>query len=90
MEKENSDINEIISHRNIIQDKSLSEKIEIKIQKKYNISIPSIILEIENTSNDQNSGLDLENLKTFFNHFGEVLNIVILEKKDIVLFKTFL
>ena len=35
MEKENSDINEIISHRNIIQDKSLSEKIEIKIQKKY-------------------------------------------------------
>ena len=89
MEKENSDINEIISHRNIIQDKSLSEKIEIKIQKKYNISIPSIILEIENTSNDQNSGLDLENLKTFFNHFGEVLNIVILEKKAIVLFKTF-
>ena len=33
MEKENSDINEIISHRNTIQDKSLSEKIEIKIQK---------------------------------------------------------
>ena len=89
MEKENSDINEIISHQNIIQDKSLSEKIEIKIQKKYNICIPSIILEIENTPNEQTSGLDLENLKNFFTHFGEVLNIVILEKKAIVLFKTF-
>ena len=88
MEKENSDINEIISNQNTIQDKSLSDKIEIKIQKKYNISIPSIILEIENTSNEQTS-LDLENLKNFFNHFGEVLNIVIHEKKAIVLFKTF-
>ena len=89
MEKENTDINEIISHQNTIQDKSLSEKIEIKIQKKYGISIPSIILEIENTSNEQSLGLDLENLKNFFTHFGEVLNIVILEKKAIVLFKTF-
>ena len=45
MEKENIDINEIISHQNIIQDKALSEKIELKLQKEYNISIPSIILE---------------------------------------------
>ena len=90
MEKENSDINEIILHQNTIQDKSLSEKIEIKIQKKYRISIPSIILEIVNTSSEQPSELELENLKNFFNNnFGEVLNIVILEKRAIVLFKTF-
>ena len=63
MEKENSDINEIILHQNTIQDKSLSEKIEIKIQKKYRISIPSIILEIVNTSSEQPSELELENLK---------------------------
>ena len=42
---ENIDINEIITHQNIIQDKLLAEKIELKLQKEYNISIPSIILE---------------------------------------------
>ncbi len=94
MEKENIDINEIISHQNIIQDKALSEKIELKLQKEYNISIPSIILEYipeekEKEKEENPSLFELENLKNFFNNFGEVLNIVIAGKKVIVLFKTF-
>jgi hypothetical protein len=89
MEKENSDISEIISQQNVIKDKSLSDKIEIKIQKNNKISIPSIILEIVNLSGEPTTGLDLNNLKNFFDNFGEVLNIVNLEKKVIILFKTF-
>ena len=90
MEKENSDIKEIISHQNTIQDKSLSDKIELRLQKDLNVSIPSIILEYIHQNNEENPGIfDLENLKSFFNNFGEVLNIVISDKKVIVLFKTF-
>ena len=50
MDKENTDINEIISHQNTIQDKSLSDKIELRLQKDNKISIPSIILEKFKTS----------------------------------------
>ena len=94
MEKENLDINEIITHQNIIQDKLLAEKIELKLQKEYNISIPSIILEYipeekEKEKEETPALFELENLKNFFNNFGEVLNIVIAGKKVIVLFKTF-
>ena len=94
MEKENIDINEIITHQNIIQDKLLAEKIELKLQKEYNISIPSIILEYipeekEKEKEETPALFELENLKNFFNNFGEVLNIVIAGKKVIVLFKTF-
>ena len=90
MEKENIDINLIISHQNTIQDKSLSDKIELRLQKELNVSIPSIILEYIHQNNEENSGnFELENLKSFFNNFGEVLNIVISDKKVIVLFKTF-
>ena len=39
------EINEIINHNNTIQDPLLSEKIELKLQKQNNITIPSIILE---------------------------------------------
>ena len=83
MEKE---INEIISHNNTIQDPVLSEKIEILIQKQNNVTIPCIIL--ENISKE-NENFELEDQKQFFNHFGEVLNIIITDKKSIVLFKTF-
>ena len=83
MEKE---INDIILHNNIIQDPTISEKIEIKIQKENNITIPSIILEY---ISNENECFDLEDQKKFFNHFGEVLNLIIIEKKSIVLFKTF-
>ena len=87
MDKENIEINEIISHQNTIQDKSLSEKIELKLQKENKICIPAIILEyIEQGTKKE---FELENLKNFFNNFGEVLYIVIKEKKSIVLFKTF-
>ena len=90
MDKENTDINEIISHQNTIQDKSLSDKIELRLQKDNKISIPSIILEFISLDKiDQSKVYDLENLKNFMNNFGEVLNIVILGKKAIVLFKTF-
>jgi len=90
MDKENTDINEIISHQNTIQDKSLSDKIELRLQKDNKISIPSIILEFISLDKiDQTKVYDLENLKNFMNNFGEVLNIVILGKKAIVLFKTF-
>ena len=89
MEKENTDINEIISHQNTIQDKSLSEKIETRIQKDNNIGVPAIILEFIDSDNSGNKKkFGLENLKNFFNNFGEVLNIVN-EEKIIVLFKTF-
>ena len=87
MDKENIEINEIISHQNTIQDKSLSEKIELKLQKENKICIPAIILEY--TEQGTKKEFELENLKNFFNNFGEVLYIVIKEKKSIVLFKTF-
>ncbi len=80
------EINDIIFNKNTIQNELLSQKIELKIQKLYNISIPSIILEFL-SSEDKN--FELEDLKQFFGHFGEVLNIILLEKKCIVLFKTF-
>ena len=80
------EINNIIINHNTIQDPIISEKIELKIQKLYNISIPSIILENLSSENEE---FELEDLKTFFNNFGEVLNIVITDKKSIVLFKTF-
>ena len=91
MEKENIDINEIVSQQNIIKDGPLSEKIELRLQKDYNISIPSIIMEYNNQENKEETPclFELENLKNFFNNFGEVLNIVIAGKKVIVLFKTF-
>lgn len=80
------EINNIIINHNTIQDPIISDKIELKIQKLYNISIPSIILENLSSENEE---FELEDLKTFFNNFGEVLNIVITDKKSIVLFKTF-
>ena len=71
MDKENTDINEIISHQNTIQDKSLSDKIELRLQKDNKISIPSIILEFISLDKiDQSKVYDLENL----NNFNVVVN----------------
>ena len=90
MEKENIDINEIITHQNTIQDKSFADKIELRIQKDHNISIPSIILEfIQQENSEKKVSFELSNLKNFFDNFGEVLNIVILKEQVVVLFKTF-
>ena len=80
------EINDIIAHHNIIQDSGVSEKIELLIQKQNNITIPSIILDY---LSQENEAFDLDDLKQFFDHFGEVLNIIIKEKKILVLFKTF-
>ena len=45
MERENLEINGIILYQNTIQDKLLSEKIELKLKKENKICIPVIILE---------------------------------------------
>ena len=83
MEKE---IDDIINHNYTIQDPALSEKIELLIQKQNNATIPSIILEYLSPESDC---FELENLKKFFSHFGEVLNLIVFGNKIIVLFKTF-
>ena len=81
-----NEINDIIINNNTIQDPLLSQKFESKIQKLNNISIPSIVLEY---LSQEDKCFEIEDLKQFFNHFGEVLNIILLDKKCIVLFKTF-
>ena len=81
------EINDIIFNKNTIQNELLSQKFELKIQKLYNISIPSIILEFL-SSEDKN--FELEDLKQFFGHFGEVLNIILLEKESIFVYVLFL
>ena len=80
------EINQIIYNNNTIQDQVASNKVELALQKLNNITIPSIILEY--TAPD-NLDFELDDLKQFYNHFGEVLNIVIKGKQNIVLFKTF-
>ena len=80
------EINDIINNKNIIRDPGTAEKIELLIQKQNNVTIPSIILEY---LSQENEVFDLQDQKQFFDHFGEVLNIIIKEKKIIVLYKTF-
>ena len=72
------EINDIIINNNTIQDPILSQKFELKIQKLNSISIPSIVLEY---LPPEDKCFELEDLKQFFNHFGEVLNIILLDKK---------
>ena len=52
-----------------------------------NITIPALILEHKI---EDNISFDLEDLKQFYNKFGEVLNIIIHGKQHIVLFRYFL
>ena len=80
------EINQIINNNNTIQDQMLSDKVELFLQKVNNISIPSIIFEYKSPDN---LDFEIDDLKQFYNHFGEVLNIVIKGKQSIVLFKTF-
>lgn len=80
------EINDIIANKYIIKDPGVSEKIELLIQKQNNITIPSIILEY---LSQENEVFVLEDQMKFFDHFGEVLNIIIEDKKILVLFKTF-
>ena len=80
------DINQIILNNKAIQNQMLSEQTDLMIQKLNNISIPSFIYEY---ISPDNLDFELDDLKQFYNHFGEVLNIVIKGKQNIVLFKTF-
>ena len=70
------------------KNKNFAEKAEQYI--KYinnNITIPALIIE-HNISNDLNFNLD--DLKNFYSAFGEVLNIIIKGRINIVLFRHFL
>ena len=80
------EINQIIINHKTIADQNLSNKVEKALQQLNNITIPSIILEY---SSPDNLDFELVDLKQFYEHFGEVLNITINGKQSIVLFKTF-
>ena len=76
------DTNPVIDMNN----KIIQEKIELSIKLMNNITIPAIVLEYK--MND-NLSFNLDDLKQLYTHFGNVLNIILLGKKNIVLFKTF-
>ena len=80
------EIKQIIFNNNTIQDQITANKVELALQKLNNVTIPSIILEYISCDN---LDFELDDLKQFYHHFGEVLNIVINGKQNIVLFKTF-
>ena len=56
------------------------------IQKNNNITLPSIVLEYL-VNND--TKFELNDLTKFYKHFGEVDYLTIIEKKSIVLFRSF-
>ena len=68
------------------QDTVTAEKIEILIQQKYNIKVPSLILEY---LTGENMDFDINDLKGFYSYFGDVIDFSIKGKLSIVLFKTF-
>ena len=70
-----------------IQDSVTAEKIELLIQQKYNITIPSLIFEYLST---ENVDFEVNDLKNFYNQFGDVVDFTINGKMSIVLYDTFL
>ena len=73
------------SNKNI-QDSFTAEKIELLIQQKYNITIPSLLFEYLST---ENMDFEVNDLKIFYSQFGEVIDFAIKGKLSIVLFSTF-
>ena len=69
-----------------IQDSITAEKIELLIQLKYNITIPSLIFEYLAS---ENMDFEINDLKSFYSQFGEIVDFSIKGKLSIVLFKTF-
>ena len=69
-----------------IKDEILLQKIELSIKLINNITIPAIILEY---NSNEDKLFELNDLKQFYSRFGEVFNITIKGKQNIVLFKTF-
>ena len=74
-----------INNKNI-QDLHTAEKIELLIQQKYNITIPSLLF--ENLA-FENMDFEINDLKSFYTQFGEIVDFSIKGKSSIVLFKTF-
>ena len=74
-----------INNKNI-QDSDTAEKIEIFIQQKYNITIPALFLEFLST---ENMDFEINDLKSFYTQFGDIVDFSIKDKLSIVLFKTF-
>ena len=74
-----------VNNKNM-QETVIAEKIEILIQQKYNITIPSLIFEYLST---EKNDFEINDLKSFYSNFGEVVDFSIKGKLSIVLFKTF-
>jgi hypothetical protein len=68
------------------QDSIMAEKIELLIQQKYNITIPSLLFEYLAI---ENADFEVNDLKTFYSKFGEVVDFAIKGKMSIVLYNTF-
>ena len=69
-----------------IQDSNTAEKIELLIQQKYNITIPALFFEFLST---ENMDFEINDLKSFYTQFGDIIDFSIKGKSSIVLFKTF-
>jgi len=69
-----------------IQDSLIADKIELLIQQKYNITIPSLYFEYLST---ENIDFEVNDLKTFYSYFGDIIDLVKKGKLSIVLYKTF-
>ena len=69
-----------------IKDEISLQKIELSIKLLNNITVPAIILE---NNSEEDKSFNLNELKQFYGRFGEVFNITIKGKQNIVLFKTF-
>ena len=74
------------SNNNNMQETVTAEKIEILIQQKYNITIPSLIFEY---LSKEKMDFEINDLKSFFSNFGDIVDFSIKGKLSIVLFKTF-
>jgi hypothetical protein len=80
------DTNSKSANNKNIQDSVTAEKIELLIQQKYNITIPSLLFEYLST---ENMDFEVNDLKIFYSQFGEVIDFAIKGKLSIVLFKNF-
>jgi len=69
-----------------IQDAVIAEKIELLIQQKYNVTIPSLVFEY---LSPENIDFEVNDLKTFYSQFGEPIDFAIKGKVSIVLYETF-
>ena len=70
-----------------IKDQHISEKLELIIQQRYNITIPALYF--ENIS-QENSDFESNDLKSFFTKLGEMSDFINKGRVSIVLYKTFI